>query len=298
MTQPPGLQPSQVPPQARDGLQPRGQDPQAPHRGRLSWLRRHKRLTAGIAAFGLLLVIGAIGSVTGSDTTALRVADPGTRSTMASTKASTNAGAKASAKASIKASAKAGAKTSATATATAGAKPGATATATASAKAGIKAGAKPSASSSTAAKPEASQDCLAQARAWLNGGSTQQLAALEGGFGALDSAGHAFVAAASAGAAPAGDISAVQTAADALHSDAEAIEANPGPACVPGLRANLVSGAADYSQVAIDASSGMGQYEAGQVSAAVADVEAARPLIAEGNASISAASRAAGNFSG
>ena len=290
MTQPPGLQPSQVPPQARDGLQPRGQDPQAPHRGRLSWLRRHKRLTAGIGAFGLLLVIGAIGSVTGSDTTARRVADPGTRSTMAS--------AKASAKASIKPGAKAGAKASATATATAGAKPGATATATASAKAGIKAGAKPSASSSTAAKPEASQDCLAQARAWLNGGSTQQLAALEGGFGALDSAGHAFVAAASAGAAPAGDISAVQTAADALRSDAEAIEANPGPACVPGLRANLVSGAADYSQVAIDANSGMGQYEAGQVSAAVADVEAARPLIAEGNASISAASRAAGNFSG
>ena len=290
MTQPPGLQPSQVPPQARDGLQPRGQDPQAPHRGRLSWLRRHKRLTAGIGAFGLLLVIGAIGSVTGSDTTARRVADPGTRSTMAS--------AKASAKASIKPGAKAGAKASPMATATASAKPGATATATASAKAGITAGAKPSASSSTAAKPEASQDCLAQARAWLNGGSTQQLAALEGGFGALDSAGHAFVAAASAGAAPAGDISAVQTAADALRSDAEAIEANPGPACVPGLRANLVSGAADYSQVAIDASSGMGQYEAGQVSAAVADVEAARPLIAEANASISAASRAAGNFSG
>ena len=289
MTQPPGLQPSQVPPQARDGLQPRGQDPQAPHRGRLSWLRRHKRLT-GIGAFGLLLVIGAIGSVTGSDTTSLRVADPGTRSTMAS--------AKASAKASIKPGAKAGAKASPMATATASAKPGATATATASAKAGITAGAKPSASSSTAAKPEASQDCLAQTRAWLNGGSTQQLAALEGGFGALDSAGHAFVAAASAGAAPAGDISAVQTAADALRSDAEAIEANPGPACVPGLRANLISGAADYSQVAIDANSGMGQYEAGQVSAAVADVEAARPLIAEGNASISAGSRAAGNFSG
>ena len=317
MTQPPGLQPSQVPPQARDGVQPRGQHPsapQSPHRRRLSWPRRHKRLTAGIAAFGLLLVIGAIGSVK----TALWVADHGTRSTLAgpqaSAKASIKAGAQAGAKASATATATASAKPAATATANAspkpgatagakpaaaaGAKPGATATAKASAKAGITAGAKPSASSSTAAKPEASQDCLAQARAWLNGGSTQQLAALEDGFGALDAAGHAFVAAAAAGAAPAGDITAVQTAAGAVRSDAEAIEANPGPACVPGLRPNLMSGAADYSQVATDATSAMDQYEAGQVSAAVADVEAARPLIAQGSAMISAASRAAGNLSG
>jgi hypothetical protein len=50
--------------------------------------------------------------------------------------------------------------------------------------------------------------------------------------------------------------------------------------------------------VAIDANSGMDQYEAGQVSAALADVEAARPLVAEGSAAISAASQAAGNFGG
>jgi hypothetical protein len=106
------------------------------------------------------------------------------------------------------------------------------------------------------------------------------------------------VAAASAGSASAGDISAVQTTAGALQSAAQAIEANPGPACVPGLRANLTSGAADYSEVAIDANSGMDQYEAGQVSAAVADVEAARPLVAEGSAAISAASKAAGSFGG
>ena len=210
----------------------------------------------------------------------------------------TQAGAKASATATATASAKPAAAATANASpkpgATAGAKPGATATATASAKAG----AKPSASNSTAAKPVSSRDCLAQARAWLNGGSTQQLAALEDGFGALDAAGHAFVAAAAAGAAPAGDITAVQTAAGAVRSDAEAIEANPGPACVPGLRPNLMSGAADYSQVATDATTGMDQYEAGQVSAAVADVAAARPLIAQGSAMISAASRAAGNLSG
>jgi hypothetical protein len=258
------------------------------------WPRRHRRLTAGIAAFGLLLAIGAIGTASGIGKTAVKVADPGTRSTMASATANTRATAKASTRAAVKASARATAKASAKA----GTKPSAKAGAKPSLKAGAKAGTKPSASSSTAAKPEASQDCFAQARAWLNGGSTRQLAALEDGFGALDAAGHAFVAAAAAGAAPAGDISAVQTTADALQADAEAIEANPGPACVPGLRANLMSGAADYSEVAIDANSGMDQYEAGQVSAALADVEAARPLVAEGSAAISAASQAAGNFGG
>ena len=63
MTQPPGLQPSQAP------------------RRRRSWPRGHKRLTAGIAAFGLLLAIGAIASATESGETAAKVADPATRST-------------------------------------------------------------------------------------------------------------------------------------------------------------------------------------------------------------------------
>jgi hypothetical protein len=250
------------------------------------WPRGHKRLTAGIAAFGLLLAIGAIGIAAGIGKTAVKVADPGTRSTMATAKASTRSAVKASTRATAKASTRAAAKASAKAST----QP--------SLKAGAKASTQPSANRSTAANPEASQDCLAQARAWLNGGSTQRLAALEDGFGALDAAGHAFVAAASAGSASAGDISAVQTTAGGLQSDAEAIEANPGPTCVPGLRANLMSGAADYSEVAVDANSGMDQYEAGQVSAALADVEAARPLVAEGNAAISAASQAAGNISG
>jgi hypothetical protein len=312
MTQSPGPQPSQVPPESPDGLHPQGQHSDAPRppRRRLSWPRGRKRLTAGIAAFGLLLAIGAIGSAAGIGETAVKVADPGARSTTAGAKASTRATVKASTGATVKASTGATAKagTGATAKASPGpsakastgssAKAGTGATAKARAKASAKARTKPSASKSTAAAPEASQDCLDQARAWLNGGSAQRLSALEDGFGALDAAGHAFVSAAAAGAASAGDISAVQAAAGALQSDAGAVEANPGPTCVPGLRANLMSGAADYSEVANAADSGMAQYEAGQVSAAVADVEAARPLVGEANASISAASNAAENFGG
>jgi hypothetical protein len=257
MTQPPGLQPSQAP------------------RRRRSWPRGRKRLTAGIAALGLLLVIGAIATAAGVGGTADKVADPGSRSTTAGAKASTGATVKASTRASVKA--------------------GAVATAKAGAKAGATAGTEPSASSSTAAQPGTSQDCLAQARAWLNGGSSQQMAALEGAFGTLYAAGNALVSAAGHGASR--DIPAVEGAAGALQSAAGAVEANPGPSCVPGLRANLVSGAADYSEVASDADSAVGEYEAGQVNAAKADVEAARPLAAEATASISAA-EAAENFSG
>jgi hypothetical protein len=273
MTQPPGLQPSQAP------------------RRRRSWPRGHRRLTAGIAAFGLLLVIGAIATAAGIGGTADRVADPGARSTTAGAKASTRATVRAGTGATARASATTTAKAGAGATAKAGAR----ATAKASANASAKAGTEPSSSSGPPATPVTSQDCSDQARAWLNGGSSQQIAALEGAFGTLYAAGNALVSAAGHGASR--DIPAVEGAAGALRSAAGAVEANPGPSCVSGLRANLMSGAADYSEVASDADSAVGEYEAGQVSAAKADVDAARPLAAEATASIAAA-EAAENFSG
>ena len=284
MTQPPGPQPPQVPPEPRDGLQRRGQQPDAPRapRRRLSWPRGHKRLTAGIAALGLLLVIGAIASAAESGKTAAKVADPATRSTTATAKASTRA----TVKAGTGATAKAGTGATAKASTGASAEPSANRTTGASAE--------PSAASSTTT-PESSQDCFDQARAWLNGGSSQQIAALEGAFGTLYAAGNALVSAAGHGASR--DIPAVEGAAGALQSAAGAVEANPGPSCVSGLRANLMSGAADYSEVASDADRAVGEYEAGQVSAAKADVAAARPLVAEASASIAAA-EAAANFSG
>ena len=267
--------------------------PQAPRR-RLSWPRGHKRLTAGIAAFGLLLAIGAIVSATGSGKTAGQVADPGIRSTTAAAKASTGAtvkaGTGATAKASTGAAVKAG--TGDSAKVGTGASTGPNASTGAGADAGV--GTAPSAGGGTGGTPGASQDCLDQARAWLSEGSSQ-IAALEGAFGGLDAAAQALAAAAGHGAHR--DIPAVEGAAGALQSAAGAVEANPGPSCVPGLRANLMSGAADYAAVAGDAESAAGALEAGQVGAAEADVDAARPLAAEGTASIAAA-EAAENFSG
>jgi hypothetical protein len=289
MTQPPGLQPPPVPPEPRDDL---------PRRRRRSWSRGRKRLTAGIAALGLLLVIGAIASATESGKNTAKVADPGARSTTAAAKASTRATVKAGTKAGTGATARAGTGANAKASTGAGTGPRANRSTGAGAgpspNRGTGAGAEPSAASGTAT-PESSQDCSDQARAWLNGGSSQQIAALEGAFGTLYAAGNALVSAAGHGASR--DIPAVEGAAGALQSAAGAVEANPGPSCVPGLRANLMSGAADYSEVASDADSAVGEYEAGQVSAAKADVDAARPLAAEATASIAAA-EAAENFSG
>src|ERR1700684_1499446 len=74
MTQLPGLEPSQVPPESRNGLPPRR---------RRSCSRGRKRLTAGTAALGLLLAIGAIASATEGGKTGAKVADPATRSTTA-----------------------------------------------------------------------------------------------------------------------------------------------------------------------------------------------------------------------
>ena len=269
MTQPPGLQPSQAP------------------RRPPSWLRGHQRLTAAIAAFGLLLVIGAIATVAGGGGTAAKVADPGARSITTSAKASTRATVRAGTGATARASATTTARAGAGATAKAGLGP--------AAKASAKAGAEPSASSGPPATPVTSPDCSDQERAWLNGGSSQQIAALESAFGTLYAAGNALVSAAGHGASR--DIPAVEGAAGALQSAAGAVEANPGPSCVPGLRTNLMSGAADYSEVASDVDNAVGEYEAGQVSAAKADVEAARPLAAKATASIAAA-EAAENFSG
>ena len=286
MTQLPGLEPSQVPPESRNGLPPRR---------RRSWSRGRKRLTAGIAALGLLLAIGAIASATEGGKTGAKVADPATRSTTAAAKAGTRATVKANAGATVKANAGATAKAGAGATAKAGTGASGKAGTGATAKAGVGAGTEPTAGSSPPATPVTSPDCSDQAQAWLNGGSSEQIAALDGAFGGLYAAANALVSAAGHGARR--DIPAVEGAAGALQSAAGAVEANPGPSCVPGLRANLMSGAADYAEVAGDAESAVGALEAGQVGAAKADVAAARPLVGEASASIAAA-EAAANVSG
>lgn len=109
--------------------------------------------------------------------------------------------------------------------------------------------ARPSLSPSAAAPP----DCLSQVRAWISGGSSKQLGALQADFSAFSAAGQTFVAHQEAGGATPADVSAVQNAAAAIQADAQAMESDPASSCGPGMRPALDAAATDYQKAAIDA---------------------------------------------
>lgn len=173
--------------------------------------------------------------------------------------------------------------------------PTVTATATAGASETVKASAARAVASSrpsTAASPS----CLSQVKAWINGGSSRQLGALQSDMSAFSAAAKMFASDNSYGGAPAGDVSAVQNAAASIQADAQAIEADPAPACVPGMRPALDAAATDYSKAAIDAGNAMGQYSAGADGSALADLQAAGGAANSGTGEITAATTAAEKF--
>lgn len=186
--------------------------------------------------------------------------------------------------------------------------PTVTVTATASAKATVKASAaaavratiSPSVrpSPSTSAKPStaASPSCLAQVRSWISGGSSQQLGALQSDFSAFSMAARTFVTDTADGGASASDVSAVQSAAANIQADAQAVEANPAPTCVPGMRPALMTAATDYQKAAIDADNAMGQYSAGADGSAIADLQDADAALNNGDNEIAAATTATEKF--
>ena len=148
--------------------------------------------------------------------------------------------------------------------------------------------AKPAASSAatTAAAPAS---CAAQVRAWVNGGAVQRIGSFSADRGSFASAARAFTADLDGGGASAGDVSGIRTSAAAIQSDAQGVEASPGPACVPGLRVNLSAAAGDYSKAAADAGHGMTQYTAGDMSSAAADIGAAGSALERANARLALA---------
>ena len=148
--------------------------------------------------------------------------------------------------------------------------------------------AKPAASSAgTAATAAAS--CAAQVRAWVKGGAVQRIGSFSADRGSFASAARAFTADLDGGGASAGDVSGIRTSAAAIQSDAQGVEASPGPACVPGLRVNLSAAAGDYSKAAADAGHGMTQYTAGDMSSAAADIGAAGSALERANARLALA---------
>jgi hypothetical protein len=154
--------------------------------------------------------------------------------------------------------------------------------------------AKPAAGSA-AATSAAPASCAAQVRAWVNG-AVQRIGSFSGDLGSFATAAQAFTADLGGGGASAGDVSGIRSSAAAIQSDAQGVEARPGPACVPGLRVNLSAAAGDYSKAAADADRGMTQYTAGDMNSAASDIGAAGSALERANARLALATAAVSRY--
>jgi len=148
----------------------------------------------------------------------------------------------------------------------------------------------PQSSPSAVAQP----DCATQARNWVNSG---QLTSFGSDVGSFGTAVQALASDMENGADTSSDTAAVESAAATIESGAQAVEANPGPACIPGVRGNVTAAAEDYSASAIDMTNALSELSAGNTAVATADVDSANAEMGKGNAKIAAATTAVKNFS-
>lgn len=148
----------------------------------------------------------------------------------------------------------------------------------------------PAVPSSTATDSAVSAaQCREQARAWLDSSGGNGLSAAGTDVGTLGSEMQAFSGDLGSGAPTGADEQGIRSAADAVQVDAQALQADPGPSCIPGMRAGLTAAAVDFSQAASDADTAMDQYDAGNASAAITDIQAISPLSSNGNAELAKA---------
>jgi hypothetical protein len=144
------------------------------------------------------------------------------------------------------------------------------------------------AASSAPASPAAaaSPDCVAQVEAWTSGGGTASEGTLGNDVSAL---GAALQPLATAEGETDANFTAAQSASASVQADAQAVEADPGPSCVPGMAADTSTAARDYSAEAIDADNAVTQLSAGNVQGAADDINDANKQLDSGNAKIAAA---------
>jgi len=160
----------------------------------------------------------------------------------------------------------------------------------------LAAGSAKPAAGATAGAAAAPAGCAAQVQDWVNGGAVRRIGTFGADLGSFAAAANAFAADLGDGGASAGDVAGIRSAAAAIQSDARGVQANPGPACVPGLRANLAAAAGDYSKAAADADHGMSQYTAGDRNDASSQIGAAGLAIGNGNAKLALATVAVSRY--
>lgn len=154
------------------------------------------------------------------------------------------------------------------------------------------------ASSAPAAQAAAAQppSCAAQVTDWVTTGGGSTLPTFSSDSAAFADAVEALAADMEGSGPTAADTSAVQTAAASMQSDAEALEASPGPSCVPGLADNVSAAARDDATAAIDADNSVDQLSAGAMGVATDDLVSANSALDKGNAKLEAAVTAAKAF--
>lgn len=150
----------------------------------------------------------------------------------------------------------------------------------------------PAAQAATAQPPS----CSAQVTDWVTTGGGATLPTFGSDSAAFADALEALAADMEGSGPTAADTSAVQTAAASLQSDTEALEASPGPSCVPGLADNVSAAARDYATAAIDADNSINQLSAGAMGVATDDLVTANSVLDKGNAKLEAAVTAAKAF--
>ena len=143
-----------------------------------------------------------------------------------------------------------------------------------------------SAPSQAAAAPPS---CADQFTSWRDNGGLSQFQAFSGDLSALQKADYAFAAAIQSGTDLSAAESDEQSAAASLQSDAQAVEANPAPACISGLRTDEGAAMADYSKVAADSQNAMSEVGSGSYDVAGADLRAATKAEDQGNTKLAAA---------
>jgi hypothetical protein len=134
-------------------------------------------------------------------------------------------------------------------------------------------------------------DCISQAASWLNGGGWRQENTALSDMARFHKAINALDAALTARTGMSGPASEVRSTATPLKSAANALAANPPPACIPGFRSDLGQAMTDYSTAAADAQNSVSEVGSGIYDVAARDIRAATATMYAGDGKIRAGIR-------
>lgn len=165
---------------------------------------------------------------------------------------------------------------------------------------GSSSGTAPSGTSSAdqSASPAAasSPSCDSQIKTWWSGGAQNQVSAVGNDATTLGAAFQSLGTDLQNGTDASSDEGTIQSTAANLQSEAQALEADRAPTCIPNMGADLDVAATHYETTAIDANNALNQLSSGNVSVAVSDMQAATQAADQASAKLTAATGAVSTY--